>query len=58
MDNLMEIKKTLIELYKPKDDTEKAVIEAIIATAWQSGYESAQRITLQGLDQIDNLLKN
>ena len=58
MDNLMEIKKTLIELYKPKDDTEKAVIEAIITTAWQSGYESAQRITLQGLEQIEKIMKN
>jgi len=56
--DIKECKETLIAIYKPKNDTEKAVIEAIITTAWMSGYESAQSITLKGLDQIDKLLKN
>lgn len=56
--DLTDCKKTLIELYKPKDDTEKAVIEAIITTAWQSGYECAQDITLKGLDQLEKLMNN
>ena len=56
--DIKECKETLIAIFKPKNDTEKAVIEAIITTAWMSGYESAQSITLKGLDQIDKLLKN
>jgi len=58
MDNLIEVKKILIELYKPKDDTEKAVIEAIIATAWQAGYESANKTISRGLDQIEKIIGN
>lgn len=56
--DLKDCKETLIALYKPTNDTERAVIEAIITTAWQSGFESAQSITLKGLDQIDKLIKN
>lgn len=56
--DLQEAKKTLIEILKPASDTEKAVFEAIITTAWQSGYECAQGITLKGLDQLDQILKN
>lgn len=56
--DLQEAKKTLIEILKPASDTEKAVFEAMITTAWQSGFECAQNITLKGLDQLDQILKN
>lgn len=56
--DLKECKSTLIELLKPKDDAEKSVYEAIITTAWQSGYECAQAITLKGLGQIERIMKN
>lgn len=56
--DLKTCKETLIALYKPQNDTERAVIEAIITTAWQSGYESCSQLTVKGLDQLDKLMKN